>query len=187
MTSTTTSTPAPRPFLADHHPERTGPEAAVARAYHEIGRRAPERSRSKGLADWQVKKVIRHIDQNIRMNLKIVDLGALVHLSASHFSRSFKVSFGEPPYAYVLSRRVAVAMDLIHRTDEPLSQIASECGMCDQAHMCKSFRRLAGMTPQEWRRKSRGSAALELRQKGRIGAAAQVFALKSVDSACACR
>jgi AraC-like DNA-binding protein len=67
-------------------------------------------------------------------------------------------------------------MDLIQRTDEPLSQIASECGMCDQAHMCKSFRRLAGMTPQEWRRKSRGISSVELRQKGRIGADARAFA-----------
>jgi transcriptional regulator GlxA family with amidase domain len=176
MTFTTTSISPPRLFLADHHQSIPGPKAAVAHACDEAAPRSPERGRAKGLADWQVKKVIRHIDQNIRTNLRIVDLGALVHLSASHFSRSFKVSFGEPPYAYVLARRVAVAMDLIQRTDEPLSQIASECGMCDQAHMCKSFRRLAGMTPQEWRRKSRGISSVELRQKGRIGADARAFA-----------
>ncbi|MDO1583424.1 helix-turn-helix transcriptional regulator [Rhizobium oryzicola] len=114
----------------------------------------PDRNRANGLSDWQIKKIIRHVDQNIRSSLRITDLGALVHLSASHFSRNFKISFGEPPYAYVLSRRIALAKHLIRTTDEPLSQIAHACGMSDQAHLCKLFRRIAGTTPHQWRQKS---------------------------------
>jgi AraC-like DNA-binding protein len=115
-------------------------------------------SRLNGLSDWQIKKITRHIDENIRSSLRIADLGMLVHLSASHFSRNFKVSFGEPPYAYVLSRRIALAKHLIGNTDEPLSQIAHACGMSDQAHLCKLFRRMAGTTPHQWRQHGGGAA-----------------------------
>lgn len=32
-------------------------------------------------------------------------------------------------------------------TREPLSSIALRCGMCDQAHFTRSFRRIVGETP----------------------------------------
>ena len=112
-----------------------------------------ERNRINGLSDWQIKKITRHIDRNLATSLKISALADLVQLSASHFSRNFKVSFGESPYAYVLSRRIELAKHLIRDTEEPLSQIAQACGMSDQAHLCKVFKRLAGTTPQGWRQR----------------------------------
>ena len=34
----------------------------------------------------------------------------------------------------------------------PLSQVALECGMCDQPHFCRVFRRIIGINPKAWRR-----------------------------------
>jgi AraC family transcriptional regulator len=39
-------------------------------------------------------------------------------------------------------------------TEDPLSQIALACGMADQAHLSKLFRRGVGETPSAWRRRS---------------------------------
>ena len=33
-----------------------------------------------------------------------------------------------------------------------LSQVALECGMCDQAHLSRAFRRIVGINPNAWRR-----------------------------------
>lgn len=166
MKATTASISAIAHYFADYCSDIEVKVARVKSGSNQAVRRlSSDGISANGLSEWQKKKIVRHIDQNIRTRLRIVDLGALVHLSASHFSRNFKVSFGESPYAYVLSRRVALAMALIQKTDEPLSQIASACGMCDQAHLCKSFRRAAGMTPQEWRQKSRGSSSVKASQK----------------------
>jgi hypothetical protein len=41
---------------------------------------------------------------------------------------------------------------MMSTTQEPLSQIAIACGLCDQAHLCKVFRRMIGMSPSAWRR-----------------------------------
>ena len=38
-------------------------------------------------------------------------------------------------------------------TDEPLSQIALACGLCDQSHFTRVFRRIVGESPNAWRRR----------------------------------
>jgi transcriptional regulator GlxA family with amidase domain len=43
-------------------------------------------------------------------------------------------------------------------TQDPLSQIALACGMADQAHLSKLFRRAVGEPPNTWRRRNRTGA-----------------------------
>ena len=163
MTATIPSQSANTPQLASHNHNvpssiQLGPSHLHdAKEGGSRPQKLPGRNRANGLACWQIRKIVRHVEQNIHLSLRITDLGAMVHLSSSHFSRNFRVSFGEAPYAYILSRRIALAKDLIGKTDEPLSQIAHACGMCDQAHLCKLFRRIAGMTPHQWRQMSAAS------------------------------
>ncbi|WP_165225937.1 AraC family transcriptional regulator [Affinirhizobium pseudoryzae] len=165
MIATIPSQSANAPQLASHNPDiPAGLELSLSHLQDAMGGvskppKLPGRNGANGLACWQIRKIVRHVEQNIHSSLRITDLGALVHLSSSHFSRNFRVSFGEAPYAYVLSRRIALAKDLIGTTDEPLSQIAHACGMCDQAHLCKLFRRIAGMTPHQWRQMRAASSS----------------------------
>lgn len=107
---------------------------------------------TSGLSEWQRKKIVRFVDQNIDSRLRVSDLSEQVRLSVSRFSKGFNVSFGRPPYDYVLSRRIEAAKYLIASTDEPLSQIAHACGLSDQAHLSKVFKRLVGTTPLKWRK-----------------------------------
>jgi AraC family transcriptional regulator len=66
--------------------------------------------------------------------------------------RTFKVSVGVPPFHYIARRRLERACTMMMATREPLSQVALACGLCDQAHLSKVFRRLTGMSPSAWRR-----------------------------------
>jgi AraC family transcriptional regulator len=38
------------------------------------------------------------------------------------------------------------------QTSLPLAQIAVDCGLADQAHFNRSFRRFVGQSPGAWRR-----------------------------------
>jgi AraC family transcriptional regulator len=108
-----------------------------------------------GLAPWQAKLVGAHIESNISRNLRVADLAGIVQLSLGHFFRSFRVSFGQPPLAYVKVRRIRHAQVLMLNTREPLSQIALDCGMYDQAHFTRVFRKVVGISPSVWRRQFR--------------------------------
>jgi len=56
-----------------------------------------------------------------------------------------------PPHAYVIRQRIRRAQRLMLQTDDALSQIACLCGLTDQAHLTRLFRRMVGTTPKVWR------------------------------------
>lgn len=105
-----------------------------------------------GLAPWQANRVKAYIAANLGDAITVDDLAALAGLSASYFSRAFRATFGETPYAHVLRQRIDRACHLMLAGDEPLSQIAVACGLADQSHFTRLFRRFRGTTPHAWRR-----------------------------------
>ena len=105
-----------------------------------------------GLPGWRSRRIIAHIEDNLSRAIRVLELARLVGLSVSHFCRAFKRTFGTSPRVYVLRRRIELAQGLMLTTREPLSSIALRCGMCDQAHFTRSFRRIVGETPHSWRR-----------------------------------
>lgn len=113
-----------------------------------------------GLAPWQIRKVKAHIEENLDATVRIDDFTAITRLSARYFSCAFKRSFGEPPHAYLVRRRIEKAQEMMLTTDESLSQIALACGLSDQAHLSRLFRRATGATPNAWRRERKGEPRL---------------------------
>jgi AraC-like DNA-binding protein len=114
-----------------------------------------------GLPAWQARRVFAHVEANLYRRIPIRELARLLRLSASHFCRAFKCTFGVSPRDYVLRRRIEVAQGLMLATSEPLSSIAVRCGMCDQPHFTRSFHRIVGETPYAWRRTRRGSLKID--------------------------
>lgn len=108
-----------------------------------------------GLAAWQARRVVEHVLSNLEAPLRVRDLADLTHLSTSHFSRAFRLSFHVSPHAYIVAVRLARARALMLDSDEQMSQIAAACGFADQAHFSRVFRRRVGCAPGLWRRERR--------------------------------
>ena len=123
-------------------------------------RRAPIEAPARGgLAPWAVRKVKLHIEANLDSPIRSEELAALARLTPCHFIRAFRTSFGDSPIGYIIRRRVEKAQGLMLSTDEPLSQIAIDCGFADQAYLCRLFRRIVGESPGAWRRARLGPPA----------------------------
>ena len=105
-----------------------------------------------GLAPWQARCIRSYVEDRLGSSIRTTDLAGVVQLSTSHFCRAFRQTFGETPFAYIMERRIRRAQDLMLTSRAPLSQVALECGMCDQAHFCRVFRRIVGINPNAWRR-----------------------------------
>jgi AraC family transcriptional regulator len=110
------------------------------------------RSRTAGLAGWQIARVRTFIEKNLHRTIHTQDLSAVARRSPAHFSRSFKLTFGEPPHAYVVKRRLEKACHLMITSSASLSEIALSVGFSDQAHLCRLFRQAFGQSPASWRR-----------------------------------
>lgn len=113
----------------------------------------PDKDQARGgLAPWQIRKVANYVDAHLDRTIRNEDLAAIARLNLSHFGRAFRNSFDEPPHEYVIRRRIERAQGLMLSTDAPLSAIALDCGLADQAHLSRLFRRVVGESPRVWRR-----------------------------------
>ena len=124
-----------------------------------------------GLAFWQMNRVIGYIDINLTSGIRSRDLARLIDLSESHFSRAFKSSVGVPPHSYITRRRIELAREMMCASDQALAQIAIVCGWSDQSHFCRVFRRVVGLSPDEWRRAN----SIDSRPGRRVDAGAEAL------------
>lgn len=115
-------------------------------------------SDTRGLAPWQSRRVREFIDASLDTTIRLQDCASKARLSASYFSHAFKVSFGTTVCSYIRCRRIERAQQLMLLSKEPLSQIALACGFADQAHYCRVFRNVVGLSPNAWRRRNRNMA-----------------------------
>jgi AraC family transcriptional regulator len=118
----------------------------------ELDRSSAPKPMLRRLAPWQLNRVAGFIESNLASTIRIQDLAAVTHLSTRQFSRAFRSTIGQSPYAHIMRHRVEYAQEVMLRTDRPLSQIALDCGLADQAHLTRLFRRLVGVSPGVWRR-----------------------------------
>jgi AraC family transcriptional regulator len=107
-----------------------------------------------GLAPWQAKLVKRYVREHLSSSIRVATLAQMVQLSPGHFFRAFRCSFAETPRSYIVKSRVMRGQQLMLNSDLSLTRIALEIGMCDQAHLCRTFRRVLGISPNAWRRQN---------------------------------
>jgi AraC family transcriptional regulator len=117
------------------------------------GKHAPGSSAARGgLAGWQKQRLAAYVAANLGSRIRAAELAHVTGLSIGHFFRAFRESFGEPPLHYITRQRMQRCQQLILSSHAPLSEIALDCGMCDQAHLTRVFRRIVGVNPGVWRR-----------------------------------
>jgi AraC family transcriptional regulator len=107
---------------------------------------------SGALSPWQRDRLIEYVEQNLSTNIGLPDLAGLSGYSPDHFSRLFKRCFGQPPYQYVLARRVERAKAMLKDQSRPIANVAAACGFATQAHLNSAFKQRTGVTPGVYRR-----------------------------------
>ena len=94
------------------------------------------------LAQWQLKRVLGYIDANLESRIRTEDLARLARLSTSHFTRSSRPRWRQRPPPTSFPAASNSPCTLMANTGDELRAIATSCGMADQSHFCKVFRRV---------------------------------------------
>ena len=145
--------------------DRTNAVLYLRRAQNLLGPAAqPPSSRTVNLGPkliaWQRRRVLEHIEESLAKPIRNRDLAALVDFSEFHFNVAFRNSLGTPPHEFLIRRRIERARHLMLSTDLSLCDIAAECGLADQAHLSRLFRKVVGETPAAWRKSRVGEAII---------------------------
>src|SRR3712207_527305 len=96
--------------------------------------------RAKDLADFRYAE-----------RLGVDDMAAAAGLSPAHFSREFRAAFGESPHAYLLTRRLERAAQLLLTTDRSVAEICFSVGLSSVGSFTTSFTRTYGVSPTAYR------------------------------------
>jgi len=110
----------------------------------------------RGLEPWQKLRTEEMLRAHLEGNITIKELADACSLSASHFGRCFRKSFGTSVHQRLIQLRIEHAQHLLLRTNKTLIDIALLSGFCDQAAFSRTFSRIEHMTPSRWRRVNSG-------------------------------
>jgi PAS domain S-box-containing protein len=102
-----------------------------------------------------LEPAIRLMSEHYDRPLRVSDMARAATMSPTHFARRFKAQFGISPHRYLGRLRIAAACDLLSTTDLLVGDIAGRVGYYDQSHLTKAFTRSKGVTPAEYRKRSR--------------------------------
>jgi len=105
-----------------------------------------------GLAGWQQRIVTSYIEEHLSEQVPLATLARSVRLSAYHFCRAFKRSFGVPPHRYHNARRIEHAKTLLAQPARSVTEIALKVGFSETSSFTAAFRKATGTTPTAYRR-----------------------------------
>jgi AraC-like DNA-binding protein len=99
------------------------------------------------------------IDREYAQPLDVEAIASGVHMSAGHFSRRFRLAYGESPYSYLMTRRIERAMALLRRGDLSVTEVCFEVGCSSLGTFSTRFAELVGMPPSAYRRRQAEATA----------------------------
>ncbi len=102
-----------------------------------------------------LRRVRDRIDREFALPLDVEALARGAHMSAGHLSREFKLAYGEPPYSYLMTRRIERAMALLRLGDRSVTEVCLAVGCSSLGTFSTRFTELVGMSPSAYRRQAR--------------------------------
>ncbi|MTI12961.1 helix-turn-helix domain-containing protein [Sansalvadorimonas verongulae] len=104
-----------------------------------------------GLPGYLAQDLREYIEHNLDEKLTLSTLSSKANLSEFHFQRIFRQSFGVSPAKWILERRISMVKELLSESVD-IRAVSHQCGFSDQSHMTRQFKKMTGLTPNEYRR-----------------------------------
>lgn len=118
-----------------------------------LGRLTFYASRSlEGPKNIRLSASLSYLQENFGEQLRLPDVAKKAGFSVPAFSRVFRQATGTSFLSYLRNIRVEHAKKLLRTTNLPTAQIAISCGFQSPHHLIRSFRKVAGKTPGDYRR-----------------------------------
>ncbi len=118
-------------------------------------RRLASHADARPLAPRHLNRVLAYIDANIARTITQCEHAQLVSASKYHFIRSFRAATQRTPYAYVVERRLALAVPALAHGSTSIERIAHDVGFQSAAAFSNVFKKHYGMSPGRFRARAR--------------------------------
>ena len=101
-----------------------------------------------------VRKAIEYLEQHLGRQVSMAELAKKAGLSERHLQRRFQATFSMSAQAFAGFIRIQAAARMLRTSTDSVAAIATNVGFTDQSAFGRRFRKIFGVTPLGYRRKS---------------------------------
>jgi AraC-like DNA-binding protein len=99
------------------------------------------------------------MDREYSRPLDVAALARAALMSSAHFSRQFRLAYGESPYGYLMTRRIERAKALLRRRDLSVTEVCIAIGCSSLGSFSARFTQVVGETPTAYRARDHSALA----------------------------
>ena len=114
-----------------------------------------------------INSTMNYIRAHLDEPLSLDDLAKEAHMSRSYFCTVFKSLNSLSVWDYIISQRIDRAEYLLETTDDTIFEICAASGFSSLANFNRTFKRLTGKTPSEYRLSSRRGESVQTGKSGK--------------------
>ena len=112
---------------------------------------AAETESEQNFTNTTFMKLMKYINENYRGEISLTGAAQVLNMNSNYVSQLFKKETGITFVHYITQKRLEDAKELLSTTKKPLTDIALEVGFNDTFHFIKTFKKVIGMTPGQYR------------------------------------
>ncbi len=110
------------------------------------------RQRREGGISAVVRAAIIFTDEHLLEPVTVQSIAGSIYVNPSYLSSQFKQEVGESLSHYIRRKRIRVAERLLREGKETMADIAATCQFCSQSHFIQVFKKMKGLTPEQFKR-----------------------------------
>lgn len=105
--------------------------------------------------DLLIMKIETYIKENVGDEITLTKLASIVHMNPSYLSRYYKKETGNMLSDFIKNVKIEKSKELLMNTNQKIGDIASELGFDSPSYFCKLFKNSIGVSPIEYRTRSK--------------------------------
>jgi AraC-like DNA-binding protein len=102
--------------------------------------------------DNSINEIITYLLSNYDKKLQLTDLTYKFNINRTSLNEDFKKATGYTVMNYLLNLRIHLAMSMLKDTALQVSEIMYRVGFANISHFVRSFKKITGLSPMEYRR-----------------------------------
>jgi AraC-like DNA-binding protein len=100
-----------------------------------------------------LKRLLKHVSEHPGEALSLARAAGIASLEYTHFAAYFREKTGVTFKCWIDFVRVCWAVQMLESVDKSITEVAQDSGFEDGTTFCRTFRRVTGMTPTQYRRR----------------------------------
>lgn len=105
--------------------------------------------------EQRIKKMLTYIRNHYKEPVSLNQIAEAANISQRECLRCFRQNLNTTPFTYLLEYRIRRAADELRETDLTITTIGYHCGFSGISYFSKTFKKLMGCTPGEYREMNR--------------------------------